>query len=179
MESLRELYRIGYGPSSSHTMGPRAASERFIKEHPEVTKVQVELYGSLAATGKGHLTDMAIREVFVKAGKEIDILWFPDDFKSYHPNALTINAVECIGETTGTCGYNLEISHATKEALGLDTWGVEIVNGTIKLICTKVGAGKIRFKSSIGGHQEIPGLDFYKEISIVSRPSVAKNGGWL
>ena len=66
MESLRELYRIGYGPSSSHTMGPRAASERFIKEHPEVTKVQVELYGSLAATGKGHLTDMAIREVFVK-----------------------------------------------------------------------------------------------------------------
>ena len=62
MESLRELYRIGYGPSSSHTMGPRAASERFIKEHPEVTKVQVELYGSLAATGKGHLTDMAIRE---------------------------------------------------------------------------------------------------------------------
>jgi hypothetical protein len=92
---------------------------------------------------------------------------------------LTINAVECIGETTGTCGYTLEISHATKEALGLDTWGVEIVNGTIKLICTKVGAGKIRFKSSIGGHQEIPGLDFYKEVSVVSRPSVANNGGWL
>jgi hypothetical protein len=93
--------------------------------------------------------------------------------------ALTIDLAECIGETTGTCGYTLEISHATKEALGLDTWGVEIVNGTIKLICTKVGAGKIRFKSSIGGHQEIPGLDFYKEVSVVSRPSVANNGGWL
>ena len=92
---------------------------------------------------------------------------------------LKIDVVECVGETTGTCGYTLEISHATKDALGLDTWGVEIVNGTIKLICTKVGAGKIRFKSSIGGHQEIPGLDFYKEVSIVSRPSVAKNGGWL
>ena len=92
---------------------------------------------------------------------------------------LKINVAECIGETAGTCGYTLEISHETKDALGLDTWGVGIVNGTIELICTKVGAGKIRFKSSIGGHQEIPGLDFYKEISIVSRPSVAKNGGWL
>ena len=92
---------------------------------------------------------------------------------------LKINVVECVGETTGTCGYTLEISHATKEALGLDTWGVEVVNGNVGLVCTKVGAGKIRFKSSIGGYQEIPGLDFYKEVSIVSRPSVAKNGGWL
>ena len=41
MESLRELYRIGYGPSSSHTMGPRAAAERFVKEHPEVKEVTV------------------------------------------------------------------------------------------------------------------------------------------
>lgn len=94
MESLRELYRIGYGPSSSHTMGPRAASERFIEEHPEVTKVNVELYGSLAATGKGHLTDFAIREVFVKAGKDINILWYPDEVKPFHPNALTIVALE-------------------------------------------------------------------------------------
>ena len=90
MESLRELYRIGYGPSSSHTMGPRAACERFLSSYPEVRKVRAELYGSLAATGKGHLTDKAIREVFSSHGIECEIFWFPDQFKPFHPNALTL-----------------------------------------------------------------------------------------
>lgn len=89
MESLRELYRIGYGPSSSHTMGPRYASERFISDHPDLKHVRAELYGALAATGKGHLTDQAIREAFTKHGIDIDIFWFPDTFKPFHPNALT------------------------------------------------------------------------------------------
>ncbi len=89
MESIRELYRIGYGPSSSHTMGPRKASERFIEEHPSAEKVRAELYGSLAATGKGHLTDMAIREVFKKHNIDIQIDWYPDIVKPYHPNAVT------------------------------------------------------------------------------------------
>lgn len=89
MESLRELYRIGYGPSSSHTMGPRAAAEMFIASHPEASKVRAELYGSLAATGKGHLTDKAIRDVLSSHGVEAEILWFPDVEKSFHPNALT------------------------------------------------------------------------------------------
>ena len=100
MESLRELYRIGYGPSSSHTMGPRAAMERFIGLHPEVEHFQAELYGSLAATGKGHLTDRAIREVCSKAGKELSIKWYPDIFKPFHPNALTIKALDRDGEVT-------------------------------------------------------------------------------
>src|SRR5574344_1389952 len=92
MESLRELYRIGYGPSSSHTMGPRAAAERFVKEHPEVKEVTVELYGSLAATGKGHLTDKAIVDVFNGKGIRNEIVWYPDKFKPYHPNAVTFIA---------------------------------------------------------------------------------------
>ena len=83
MESLRELYRIGYGPSSSHTMGPRSACEMFISSHPEAKTVKAELYGSLAATGKGHLTDHAIREVFSAHGINAEIKWFPDEFKPY------------------------------------------------------------------------------------------------
>ena len=63
MKSLRELFRIGYGPSSSHTMGPRSAAEQYKLRHPEAVRFCVTLYGSLAATGKGHLTDMAIKEV--------------------------------------------------------------------------------------------------------------------
>ena len=63
MESIKEIYKIGYGPSSSHTMGPRKASEIFLAKHPECHKFEVTLYGSLAATGKGHLTDYAAQSV--------------------------------------------------------------------------------------------------------------------
>ena len=60
MKSLRELYRIGKGPSSSHTMGPNKAAKDFAGRHPEASSFEVTLYGSLAATGKGHMTDVAI-----------------------------------------------------------------------------------------------------------------------
>lgn len=60
MKSIKELYRIGTGPSSSHTMAPRRAAERFRARHPEAAAYRVTLYGSLAATGRGHMTDRAI-----------------------------------------------------------------------------------------------------------------------
>ena len=60
MKSIKELYRIGTGPSSSHTMGPRHAAELFLAKHPDAARFEVTLYGSLAATGKGHMTDAAI-----------------------------------------------------------------------------------------------------------------------
>ena len=60
MQSLREFYKIGNGPSSSHTMGPKRAAEWFKKQYPEADKFEVYLYGSLAFTGQGHLTDKII-----------------------------------------------------------------------------------------------------------------------
>src|SRR5579875_3488792 len=66
MTSLFELFKIGIGPSSSHTVGPMRAALRFLREHErdagfdQVERVQVDLYGSLALTGKGHGTDNAI-----------------------------------------------------------------------------------------------------------------------
>ena len=57
MESLCELYRIGLGPSSSHTMGPAKAAEIYLGRHPGAKAFEVTLYGSLAATGVGHFTD--------------------------------------------------------------------------------------------------------------------------
>lgn len=92
MESLKELYRIGYGPSSSHTMGPRVAAERFVKEHPECKDVCVELYGSLAATGRGHLTDKAILTVMDDNNIKAHIDWYPSIFKPFHPNAVTFKS---------------------------------------------------------------------------------------
>ena len=88
MKSLREIYRIGKGPSSSHTMGPHKASQIFLRLHPEARSFRVTLYGSLAATGRGHMTDIAIREVLEKRAS-VEIVWKPSVFLPFHPNGMT------------------------------------------------------------------------------------------
>lgn len=98
MESIRELYRIGYGPSSSHTMGPRKAAEVFRQRNPSVTKYRVILYGSLAATGKGHLTDIAIQEAFSPV--PVKIIWKPNDVLPFHPNGMQFEAFLANGEVS-------------------------------------------------------------------------------
>ena len=67
MKSLKELFRIGKGPSSSHTMGPQYAAKLFLERNAGAKSFEVTLYGSLAATGKGHQTDTAIIEVLSPA----------------------------------------------------------------------------------------------------------------
>ncbi|MCI0472367.1 MAG: hypothetical protein L0Y76_02155 [Ignavibacteria bacterium] len=97
MESIKEIYKIGYGPSSSHTMGPRKAAEQFRQLTPEADSYRVTLYGSLAATGKGHGTDRAITEALKPAN--VDFTWQPETFLSYHPNAVKFEAVDKSGST--------------------------------------------------------------------------------
>lgn len=92
MESIRNLYRIGYGPSSSHTMGPRYAAERFLRTTDKADRYEITLYGSLAATGKGHLTEEALQSVFM--GKGMTINWEPRTFLSRHPNAMKFCAFD-------------------------------------------------------------------------------------
>lgn len=92
MESIRNIFRIGYGPSSSHTMGPRKASESFLNRFSNVDRYEVTLFGSLAATGKGHLTDRAVMEVF--KDKNINVHWQPEVFLPRHPNALKFEAFD-------------------------------------------------------------------------------------
>ena len=87
MKSLRELYRIGKGPSSSHTMGPQKAAKIFLEKNPSAKQFKVTLYGSLAATGKGHMTDTAIIEV-LSAAAPVEIDWQPSVFLPYHPNGM-------------------------------------------------------------------------------------------
>lgn len=91
MKTIKEIYRIGHGPSSSHTMAPRFASEQFLGRHPEAARFEVVLYGSLAATGKGHLTDQAILEVLNKKAPAT-IIWEPEIFLPYHPNGMTFRS---------------------------------------------------------------------------------------
>ena len=87
MKSLRELYKIGKGPSSSHTMGPQKAAKIFLEKHRDAAAYEVTLYGSLAATGKGHMTDVAIKEV-LQTVAPVEIIWQPDVFMPYHPNGM-------------------------------------------------------------------------------------------
>ncbi len=87
MKSLKDIYRIGKGPSSSHTMGPHKAAQTYARLHPDAQRFMVTLYGSLAATGKGHMTDVAISEA-LKPIAPVDIKWEPTVFQPFHPNAM-------------------------------------------------------------------------------------------
>ncbi len=86
MKSIKNLYKIGYGPSSSHTMGPSFAANHFINEFPESDYIRVILYGSLAKTGKGHATDRAITETLKTIKTEIVFNTEEQLFK--HPNTI-------------------------------------------------------------------------------------------
>ena len=99
MKSLKELYRIGIGPSSSHTMGPRNAAEMFLAKHSEAKSFEVTLYGSLAATGKGHMTDVAIIDT-LQPHAPLDLLWEPEIFLPFHPNGMLFKSKDENGNVT-------------------------------------------------------------------------------
>ena len=92
MESIKEIYRIGFGPSSSHTMGPRKAAEIFNAKNSDAKSFRVTLHGSLAATGRGHLTDKAIYDVL--SHEKTELLWKPEEILPKHPNALTLESLD-------------------------------------------------------------------------------------
>ena len=99
MKSIKEIYRIGNGPSSSHTMGPKRAAQLFLDKHHDADKFVVTLYGSLAATGKGHLTDAAILDVLSPAATTT-IEWQPNVFLPFHPNAVKFESYNRAGDVT-------------------------------------------------------------------------------
>ncbi len=86
MKSLRHLYKIGNGPSSSHTMGPEYASKYFLTVAPDADAYKVVLYGSLALTGKGHLTDVSVIDAF--GDRNIDIVFNTEVTDLPHENTM-------------------------------------------------------------------------------------------
>ena len=128
MESIKEIYRIGNGPSSSHTMGPRKAAEIFKSKYPDAKFFNIILYGSLAATGKGHQTDIALADALNPA--ELTIDWKPETFLIRHPNALQLKAYDVskklLGEWTvysigGGKITDYESDESEKKVYGLTT----------------------------------------------------------
>ena len=94
MESLKELYKIGVGPSSSHTMGPQRAAKKILTLYPEATRFHVDLHGSLALTGKGHLTDWIIEQTLAPLPATFS---FKADELPEHPNGMIFHIFK--GET--------------------------------------------------------------------------------
>lgn len=92
MESITELYKIGRGPSSSHTIGPERACRRFREKYPEAESFRVVLYGSLAKTGKGHGTERVMIKTF--APLPCDVVFDEKDTTIPHPNTMDLYAYQ-------------------------------------------------------------------------------------
>ncbi len=95
MDSIRDIFKIGNGPSSSHTMGPKKAAELFSNRNPNAAAFRVTLYGSLAYTGKGHMTDWIIEKTLKR---KTEILWKYDENLPLHPNGMLFEALDASGK---------------------------------------------------------------------------------
>mgnify|MGYP002641965405 CR=1 FL=1 len=96
LRSLTELYRIGKGPSSSHTMGPSLAAALFRDRVPAAARIRLHLYGSLASTGRGHGTDRAVTETLSPV--PLEVVWHPEQALPGHPNGMIFEGLDA-GET--------------------------------------------------------------------------------
>ena len=105
MQSLQELYRIGFGPSSSHTIGVGLGAMSFAKQFPQADEFSVVLYGSLADTGIGHGTDRVLRETL--APKKVEITFDHKNKNIKHANTFCITAFKLGKELKKEFFYSL------------------------------------------------------------------------
>ena len=141
MKSIKDIYKIGKGPSSSHTMGPAKAMKLFAKENPDADSYEVILYGSLSDTGKGHGTDVAIAGV---AGKPVNIIFDKKNRVLPHENTMDIFAVregkrdkKSLMRVMSVGGGDIEIED--RESSTLDDIYVESHFAEISEICRREG----------------------------------------
>ena len=146
MKSLKELFRIGKGPSSSHTMGPMKAAQLYAQRHPEAHRFEVTLFGSLAATGKGHMTDVAIEEG-LKPVAPVDLVWNPRERLPFHPNGMKFVAIDADGHRADEWtvysvggGALSEGEHDTLGASGPDIYSMKTL-AEIQEWCERNGRG--------------------------------------
>ena len=139
MKSIREIYKIGKGPSSSHTMGPERAAKLFLKRCPQAERFQVILYGSLNKTGIGHGTDNVLKETL--GPERTEIIYSSSEWQGMHPNTLDFKGftgdhevgflrVESVGggdiripgEPSAAAGEEVYIEHSFAEIHDFCKW---------------------------------------------------------
>ena len=128
MDSLRSLYRIGVGPSSSHTMGPARAAHIFFQNHPDSPAYRVTLYGSLAATGQGHLTDKALLAELPP--ERTELVWRPDIRLPAHPNGMRFEALSVGKGQFNAAAASSDKTSVDKEWICFSVGGGALANGT-------------------------------------------------
>ena len=106
MKSIREIYKIGKGPSSSHTMGPERAALLFRDRYPQADSFRVVLYGSLSKTGVGHGTDRVLLDTLGE--DRTQVLFSQESWEGMHPNTLDLHAY----------AGDIEIGNARVESIG-------------------------------------------------------------
>ncbi|MBP8790761.1 MAG: L-serine ammonia-lyase [Breznakibacter sp.] len=174
MDSIKELFKIGHGPSSSHTMGPRKAAEIFLNRNSQAGSFRITLYGSLAATGKGHLTDEAILKVLEPVAPT-QIIFEPTIELPFHPNGMLFEAFDSTGNktnewTTYSVGGGTLSDGAPKEENHQSLYNFTLIED-IKKWCDKNGSTYWEYVEQCEG-PEI--WDYLKEIWDVMRDSVTR-----
>lgn len=172
MDSIRQIYKIGHGPSSSHTMGPHRAAEQFVKRCPDAYRYNVTLYGSLAATGKGHMTDVAITNVLEKTAP-VNITWEPNIVLPFHPNGMMFEGFDIDGN---------KIDSYTVFSIGGGTLANENFNEqqsktiyphrTIKDIMSYLSENGLSYWEYVGKHEESDIWDYLAEVWEVMQQAI-------
>ena len=175
MESIRQLYKIGLGPSSSHTMGPRKAAEIFAERTSgHALRYEVTLYGALAATGRGHLTDQAILNVLTPVAPA-EIVWRPEIVLPFHTNGMTFKAFDAENKeldswTVYSVGGGDIVEEGQQRSSGPSIYPLTKIKD-IQAHCEKTGTSYWEY---VGEH-EGPGIwDYLAEVWDVMQQAVQR-----
>ena len=162
MQPLKELFKIGNGPSSSHTMGPKRATEIFKNKNKDADYFKVILYGSLALTGKGHLTDYIIKKTL--EGYKVDIEFDYETECPIHPNTFDIFAYKDGNLLNNWRVYSVgggTFKIEGKKDIDYPSIYKETCFGEIKKVCEEKNIDLYEYVKSVEG-EDID--DFLKEI---------------
>ncbi|MCP4178240.1 MAG: serine dehydratase [bacterium] len=196
MKSLKELYRIGYGPSSSHTMAPSRAATNFKKKNSNASSFRVTLSGSLALTGKGHLTDFGIKKSF--SPTPIEFIWLKNQHIMDHPNGFILEALDNDGKVIdkiidssvgggalASDGNSIDtytqktmadiLDYCNKENLGLWEYVQKFEDKNLWLFLNDIWTTmRISVKKGLQGEGIIPGgLNLTKKAGLIKRKSLS------
>ena len=174
MESIRQLYKIGKGPSSSHTMGPRNAARLFAEDAKGAASCVVTLYGSLAATGKGHLTDVAILDV-LRPLMPTEIDWQPDMVLPFHTNGMKFTAYnadeqEILSQTYFSVGGGNIVRDGEDRQAVDSIYGMSHIKDILKW-CEKTGHNYWEYVEQVEGSQI---WDYLAEVWNVMKAAVMR-----
>ena len=156
-------------------MGPRKAAEIFLGKHPEATAFEVTLYGSLGATGKGHMTDVAILDVLHAHTPDVTIIWEPKTFLPFHPNGMKYCAIDAKGTRSDEwIVYSIGGGALAEEGTStIETPDIYSMNSMTEILlwCEKTGRSYWEYVEECEG-QEI--WDYLREVWEVMKAAVER-----